>query len=73
MDGGSAGPQTRVLLDGVVESGLAQLNCRHADPEAQAEQPRHDRTHLLERWSQKRRRDIMFSTPDLSPPTRIAS
>lgn len=48
MDDGSPGPQTRVL-DGVVESGLAQLNRRHADPEAQAEQPRHDRTHLLER------------------------
>lgn len=55
VDGGSSGPQTRVLLDGVVESGLAQLNRRHADPEAQAEQPRHDRTHLLERWSQKKK------------------
>lgn len=36
-----------MLLDGVVESGLTQLNGRHTDPEAQAEQPRHDRTHLL--------------------------
>lgn len=73
VDGGSSGPQTRVLLDGVVESGLAQLNRRHADPEAQAEQPRHDSTHLLGRWSQKRRENIMFSTPDLTPPMHIAS
>lgn len=36
-----------VLLDGVVESGLTQLNGSDADPEAQAEQPGHDRTHLL--------------------------
>lgn len=57
VDGGPSGPQTRVLLDGVVERGLAQLKRRHADPEAQAEQPRHDGTHLLERWSQKKKKE----------------
>ena len=36
-----------MLLDGVIESGLTLLNDSHADPEAQAEQPGHDRTHLL--------------------------
>lgn len=36
-----------MLLDGVVESGLTQVNGRHADPEAKVEQPGHDRTHLL--------------------------
>lgn len=54
VDGGPSGPHTRMLLDGVVESGLTELNSRHTDPEAQAEQPRHDRTHLLKRWSQKK-------------------
>lgn len=54
-----------MLLDGVVESGLTELNSRHTDPEAQAEQPRHDRTHLLKRWSQKKIH-IMFSTYDLT-------
>lgn len=47
VDGGSPGPHPVVLLDGVVEGGLTQLNSSHTDPEAQAEQPRHDRTHLL--------------------------
>lgn len=47
VDGGSSRPHPWMLLDGVVESGLTQLNGRHTDPEAQAEQPRHDRTHLL--------------------------
>lgn len=47
MNCGPAGPRPRMLLDGVVEGGLAQLDGRYADPEAQAEQPGHDRTHLL--------------------------
>lgn len=47
VDGGSSGPRPMMLLDGVVESGLTQLNGSHTDPEAQAEQPGHDRTHLL--------------------------
>ena len=47
VDGGSPGPHPMMLLDGFVESGLTQLNGSHTDPEAQAEQPRHDRTHLL--------------------------
>lgn len=47
VDGGPSRPRPGMLLDGVVESGLTQLNGSHTDPEAQAEQPGHDRTHLL--------------------------
>lgn len=47
MDGGSSRPRPMMLLNGVVESGLTELNGSHTDPEAQAEQPGHDRTHLL--------------------------
>ncbi len=47
VDGGSSRPRPMMLLDGVVERGLTQLNGSHTDPEAQAEQPGHDRTHLL--------------------------
>ena len=47
MNRGSSRPRPMMLLDGVIESGLTLLNDSHADPEAQAEQPGHDRTHLL--------------------------
>lgn len=47
MNCGPPRPCPRMLLDGVVESGLTQLDGSHTDPEAQAEQPGHDRTHLL--------------------------
>lgn len=64
MDGGPPRPRPRVLLDGVVESGLTQLNGSHTDPEAQAEQPGHDRTHLLRTSGggvkKKKKKYIMF-------------
>lgn len=44
---GSTRPRARMLLDGVIESSLTQLDGSQTDPEAQAEQPGHDRTHLL--------------------------
>lgn len=68
MNGGSFRPRPMMLLDGVVESGLTQLNGSHTDPEAQAEQPGHDRTHLL-RTSKGgvNTKYIMFSTYDLQP------
>lgn len=60
-------PRPRMLLDGVIESGLTQLDGSHADPEAQAEQPGHDRTHLL-RTSRTgvNPQCITFSTYDLT-------
>lgn len=68
MDGGSSGPRPMMLLDGVVESGLTQLNGSHTDPEAQAEQPGHDRTHLLRTGRGGVKAEyIMFSTSDLKP------
>lgn len=71
VDCGSSRPHPRMLLDGVVESGLTQLNGRHTDPEAQAEQPRHDRTHLLKtgRGGVKKKKYIMFLNlwPHASP------
>lgn len=67
VDGGSSGPRPMMLLDGVVESGLTQLNGSHTDPEAQAEQPGHDRTHLLRTGSGRvNTKYIMFSTYDLN-------
>lgn len=60
---GSARPRPRTLLDGVVESGLAQLDGRQTEPEAQAEQPGHDRTHLLR--TGKGAVNILFLTFDL--------
>lgn len=45
--GGAPRPGPGMLRDGVIESGLTQLNGSDTEPEAQAEQPRHDRTHLL--------------------------
>lgn len=64
VDGGPPRPRPRVLLDGVVESGLTQLNGSHTDPEAQAEQPGHDRTHLLRTSGggvkKKKKKYIMF-------------
>lgn len=45
--GGAPRPRPGMLWDGVIESGLTQLNGSDTEPEAQAEQPRHDRTHLL--------------------------
>jgi len=72
MNCGSAWPRPRILLNGVVESGLTQLHGSHTDPEAQAEQPGHDRTHLL---STSRgginSQYIMFWTCDLVPPSPI--
>lgn len=57
-----------MLLDGVIESGLTQLNGSHTDPEAQAEQPGHDRTHLLRTGrGGVKAKDIMFSIYDLTP------
>lgn len=47
VNGGPSRPGPMSLLDGLVERGLTQLNGSHADPEAQAEQPGHDRTHLF--------------------------
>lgn len=66
VNGGSARPRPRTLLDGVVESGLAQLDGRQTEPEAQAEQPGHDRTHLLR--TGKGAVNIVFSTFDLMTP-----
>lgn len=58
-----------MLLDGVVESGLTQLNGSHTDPEAQAEQPGHDRTHLLRTdRGGVNAKYIMFPTYDLNRP-----
>lgn len=34
VDSGSSRPRPMMLLDGVVESGLTQLNSSHTDPEA---------------------------------------
>lgn len=68
VDGGSPRPHSMMLLDGVVESGLTQLNGSHTDPEAQAEQPRHDRTHLLRTSRGGVKKYIMFSTYDLISP-----
>lgn len=56
-----------MLLDGVVESGLTQLNGSHTDPEAQAEQPGHDRTHRLKSGKGGvKAKYIMFSNSDLN-------
>lgn len=70
VDGGPPRPRPRVLLDGVVESGLTQLNGSHTDPEAQAEQPGHDRTHLLRTSGggvkKKKRNTSCSSTYDLN-------
>lgn len=54
MDGGSAGPRPEMLRDGVGEGGLAQMDGRHADPKAQAEQPGHDWTHLFREGGQRK-------------------
>lgn len=66
VNGGSARPRPRTLLDGVVESGLAQLDGSQTEPEAQAEQPGHDRTHLLR--TSKGAVNTVFSTFDLLTP-----
>lgn len=46
VNGGSARPGPRIMVDGVVESGLTHLDGSQTDPEAHTEQPGHDRTHL---------------------------
>lgn len=73
VDGGSPRPHSMMLLDGVVESRLTQLNGSHTDPEAQAEQPRHDRTHLLRTSRGGVKKYIMFSTYDLISPQHTLS
>ena len=47
VDADPARSGAMLLLDGVVEGALTELNRSHTDPETQAEEPGHDRTHLL--------------------------
>lgn len=61
--GGAPRPGPGMLRDGVIESGLTQLNGSDTEPEAQAEQPRHDRTHL----SKPTKRVFLYQSGAINP------